>query len=47
MGIPQIHHDTFQSMVEQASLTTVAVHDESRAPSTTHDTAFTFVVQRA
>ncbi len=38
---------TFASMVDEAALSTVGVYDERGAPSTTHDTAFTFIVQPA
>ncbi len=39
-------HDTFQAMVDSAGLTTIGVYRDDGAPSTTHDTAFTFIVQR-
>jgi ubiquinone/menaquinone biosynthesis C-methylase UbiE len=39
--------DTFQAMVDSVGLRTIGVYRNDEAPSTTHDTAFTFVVQRS
>lgn len=38
--------DMFQAMVDSVGLTTIGVYRNDGAPSTTHETAFTFVVQR-
>lgn len=38
--------DTFAAMAEEVGLTVVRVFDGEGSPATTHDTAFTFVLQR-
>lgn len=42
-----IDQDLFTSMAAEAGLATIAVVDPTGSPSTTHDTAFTFILRHA